>query len=333
MPLLIDIKANIRDVTDKLGKLKQNLQDTVKGSQAGSLSGLITASMAGIAATAAYKIAQSMGSMLEAFKQLRIEAAALGVTTVEMAGLADVANYAGVNLQSLSSTLSKLTMIENQAALGSADATMKLAAMGLSLESLSKMDAKQKLMAIKDGIMGINDAAERYAVSMAIFSQTPEQLALVGDAFSGLQLDNTNASIERASKSWTTLYSAIKQVGKVLISLHPIMKALELPQMIKKDLGIGNKAKQGTAEEFWASGDQQAAAGSVARKIGAGGSISATPVDQMRRIGAFMPGGSGSLAPMQEQVQVSKEIRDHVMKVYEAMKSVDDKTPGLGAKF
>ena len=62
------------------------------------------------------------------------------------------------------------------------------------------------------------------------------------------------------------------------------------------------------------------------------------PVDEFRRIGGFEDSMRlDAIAPAEkhaeEQIQVSKEILDHVMKVYEAMKSMDEKTPAPGGKF
>jgi hypothetical protein len=327
----IKISGDNSDFLSKLAQAKTKIKQTFQGASIGGMGSFLTASIWGAVATAAYKVTQSIGATISEFRELRSEAMAIGTTTAEMARLSDMAVFSGTKLSDMTAVLGKMRDLQIQAANGSVQAATALAALGLSAEKVASMSPAEQLRAVSAALEAITDPAQRAAVSLAIFGKMPEEVNALAKAFQGLQLEILSKHLDQVSKGWDLVAGNIKQATKAAFAFGGIMMTLRQLGNFKDFLEGGKGEKVGAAQPAQATAAAQVAKGFAGVQTMAQQQL---PVDQFRRIGAAWPGmGLGGMAPAEEQVQVSKEIRDHVMKVYEAMKSMDEKTPAPEGKY
>ena len=371
--LPIEITGNNRDFVAKLNEAKQKIKQTFQGASIGGMGTFLSASVWGAVATVVYKITQSIGAMISEFHELRSEARAFGTSTGEMVKLSDMATYSGSKLSDLLAVLGKLRDLQVQAANGSVQAATALAALGLSAETISKMSPAEQLVAVSKALEAIADPAQRAAVSLAIFGKMPEEIKAFAEAYDQINKIVDSKKIDETSKAWDILSGKIKEATRSLIDFSKIAaiinylngkewndkmvelfggkENLEKYEQAMREGGVPGFEGEGKvgapktnpqkpaadgAQVGKATPNQAAAVEQVAKGFAGVAPIAQQhlPVDEFRRIGGFEDGlGHGGIAPAEEQVQISKEIRDHVMKVYEAMKSMDEKTPPQGGKF
>ena len=333
--LPIEITGNNRNFIAKLNEVKQKIQKTFQGASIGGMGTFLSASVWGAAATATYKVGQAISETIKEFRELRSEARAIGTTTAEMSRLSDMAAFSGTKLSDMTSILGRLRDLQIQAAIGSVQAATALAAVGLSAEKVARMSPAEQLRAVSQALDAIPDKAQRAAVSLALFGKMPEEIDAMATAFEGLQDEAASKNLEQASKGWDLITGAIKQAAKEALAYTETMRTLRGYGYLADLIEAANAEKAGKATP-----DQAAAVEKVAKGFAGVTPIAQQhlPVDEFRRIGGFEDSMRlDAIAPAEkhaeEQVQVSKEILDHVMKVYEAMKSMDEKTPALGGKF
>jgi hypothetical protein len=304
------------------GKIKQMFQ----GASIGGAGSFLTASLWGAVATGAFKLAQAFREAVDHFRDLRAEGAKLGITTAEMSRLANAADFAGTRLAAATSMLGILRNMEIKAALGSKEAQVALDAVGLSADKLARMDAAQRIAALNEAIKAIPDSATRAAVAMQ-FGTTPEELNQVASGITSINTALLDAQWDKIVAGWDAVTSSIKQATRAMMAFSVFGQQLKLAGalagLIPKESAGGNVGN--------AAAQKQLAQNVAGVKLPSMAAAIQEPVDQMRRIGGFMPTTSGD--GMQSQVDVSREILSNLVKAADALRSLDKKTPDMGAKY
>lgn len=334
MPLNIKIDGNIKGLVGKLGEAKAELKNTFRGVQIGSMGGMLSASLWGAAATAAYKFGVSIANIAEEYRNLRNEAMSIGVSTADMARMSDMAKFSGMNLGDLSSAMAKVIDMELKAALGSKEAATQLEALGWSAKDFAALSPELKINAISNALNGIEDPAKRAAVALSL-GKTVDQWNEMAQATQSLNLGPINEELDKMSQGWTLLTSSIGAAMKAAIAYSSVANVLKGMAWLDKKVNPSsytNPEGKATTEE------QNKAIDDIAKKV-AGDSKSSVnirnvaaelPVDYFRSIGAVAPEFQARKSPAD---QAFERLSAQIPEIVALFRKVDGKIPEQGGRY
>lgn len=169
--------AELKKVQTQLGSIQQNLQAVDKAARvafrfftAGAL--LSFAKSAFAAADATGDAAERAGIAVESFSRLQFAA---GQTDVEM--------------QALTTGISKFQVTLSKASTGSKEAQVTLARFGVTAESLSKLKVEDQIAAIADAFKDVRDPADRTRLATELFGRAagPQLVPLLAQGQEGIK--------------------------------------------------------------------------------------------------------------------------------------------------
>ena len=165
----------------------------------------------------------------------------LGTTYGELAGLKMAGDLAGVGIETIGKSMTKMDVAMQNAAGGSKSAQAAFATLGLTAEQLQGMSSADRFTEIASSIANLETPAQRAAAAVALFGEEGAQLLPLfeGGADSirrareeaqafGLALTNAQGqNIEEMNDSFTRVYSAIQGVvQQVVAHLAPAITAI-----------------------------------------------------------------------------------------------------------
>lgn len=223
-----------------------------------AISGFISRAISGLR--------QYIASMAQVGDETSKFARRTGISYAEMAGLGVAARRSGVEINQLATAMSKADKRFVEAMRGSQSAREAFDILGLSLDDLAGMTSAERLEAIADAIMAIEDPAKQAAAAMKLFEETGINLlpALQGGAEVlrkareeaerlGLALtDQQGRGIEAMNDSLARAYETIQGfVLQVVAKLAPAIQWIaDKWYEFVTDVGIvglADKAVQGIA--------------------------------------------------------------------------------------
>lgn len=167
-------------------------------------------------------------------------ARSLGITFGELSGLELAGDLAGVSSDQLGAALTKLQIQLGKAQVGGKEATEAFSGLGLSVQTLSGLNATQQFQAIASAINEIPDPAGRSAAAVALFGNSGASLLPLfeggGDAVAaianqavrlGLALNDVQArNVEAMNDAFTLAQKSVEGVVRqVVADLAPGIKA------------------------------------------------------------------------------------------------------------
>lgn len=164
------------------------------GSMLSSPVGKLAAMAAGAISVGAafYGVAQSLGRIAGVADQ----AAQTGLSGKFLQQLAYAADQAGVSNETLTKSLSKMTLVVGEATTGNKTAQAAFTKLGLSVSDLASMSPEEQFARISDALGGVSDTAQRAAVAVDIFGKSGAEMGpLFAQGAAGIA-----ASIDQASK-------------------------------------------------------------------------------------------------------------------------------------
>lgn len=165
----------------------------------------------------------------------------LGTTYGELAGLKLAGDLAGVGIEAIGKSMTKVDVAMQKAAGGSKSAQEAFATLGLTAENLQGMSSADRFTEIASSIASLQTPAQRAAAAVALFGEEGAQLLPMfeGGAESirrttkeaelfGLTLTNAQVSnVEEMNDSFTRVYSSIQGVvQQVVAHLAPAITAI-----------------------------------------------------------------------------------------------------------
>ena len=165
----------------------------------------------------------------------------LGTTYGELAGLKLAGDLAGVGIETIGKSMTKVDVAMQKAAGGSKSAQEAFATLGLTAENLQGMSSADRFAEIASSIASLQTPAQRAAAAVALFGEEGAQLLPMfeGGAESirrttkeaelfGLTLTNAQVSnVEEMNDSFTRVYASIQGVvQQVVAHLAPAITAI-----------------------------------------------------------------------------------------------------------
>jgi hypothetical protein len=264
----IEITGDNKGFVSTLQDSKKKLATTFQGVQAGSLGGLLSASIWGTVATLGIQAIQRINDAWKEWRANAAQALALNIDYSELKKLQEIALYSITPIETITASTAKMEDALLKAKLGNQDAIDSFRALGLEMDKMGKLTPNEQLLAVLRAIRSIKDENVKGAVASQ-FGLTPDQ---VEDLFKSMKIPGGYQRTEEEKgvlgdiQRWINLFT-----GKTKRRID------------EENKPIGFTAEQQKAQEALA----KKFAGVGVRDAGIG--FTAAPVDQMRRIGAHSP--------------------------------------------
>jgi hypothetical protein len=225
---------------DKAGTKAKGFGKSV-GSASGGMSKMIPIAAAGAAALAAVavvaaKVGEAFNRMDEAAKKAR----SMGMAAQDLMAFQHAAQLGGVSADKMATALQKMQKGIGEGLAGTGKAKDAMERMGLSMEHIGQLPAKEQMYQIADAIAAIKNPAERAAAATAIFGGAGADMLPVLEGGSAalkaqeadlksLQGELTTAdfkAIEDSNDAWTRFGTAMEGVWDQIAVL--VAPALEM---------------------------------------------------------------------------------------------------------
>lgn len=182
------------ELADVNNKLEESGETSNSASQSiGNLATSITTTTAVIASmiSAVQQVVQSIGEVAtrstEWADDLETLSSQIGVSTTTLQEWAYASDFVDVSVETLQSSMSKLVRSMSEAQNGSTSAQAAFDSLGVSYQNIdgSLKSTEQVFYEVIDALGGIENVAERDAISMAIFGESAQNLNTLIEAGSG----------------------------------------------------------------------------------------------------------------------------------------------------
>ena len=190
--------TTLNQLTNELADVNNKLEESGETSNSasqniGNLATSITTTTAVIASmiSAVQQVVQAIGEVAtrstEWADDLETLSSQIGVSTTTLQEWAYASDFVDVSVETLQSSMSKLVRSMSEAQNGSASAQAAFDSLGVSYQNIdgSLKSTEQVFYEVIDALGGIENVAERDAISMAIFGESAQNLNTLIEAGSG----------------------------------------------------------------------------------------------------------------------------------------------------
>ena len=240
--LAVNVIANTGGFNKGLGKAGKNAKSFGKsvGSASGGMSKMIPIAAAGAAALAAVavvaaKVGEAFNRMDEAAKKAR----SMGMAAQDLMAFQHAAQLGGVSADKMATALQKMQKGIGEGLAGTGLAKDAFERMGISMEHIGQLPAKDQMYEIADAIAAIKNPAERAAAATAIFGRAGADMLPVLEGGSaalkaqeadlkslqGTLSDADFKAIEDSNDAWTRFGTAMEGIwNQLAVALAPTME-------------------------------------------------------------------------------------------------------------
>ena len=241
--------TKLNELTNELGRVNDKLEEaqsqdvkTAESMQQLATSITTTVAVASSFISAVQQIGSAIGEVAtrstEWADDLATLSSQIGVTTTTLQEWAYASSFVDVSVETIQSSMSKLTKSMAEAQNGSTSAQQAFSSLGVSYQALdgSLRSAEDVFYDVIDSLGGIDNAAERDAAAMALFGKSAQELnPLIDAGSSSLQAYGQEAEklgivlSEGQVQSLATMQNSFDKLNNVLNASQMMLSAAFAP--------------------------------------------------------------------------------------------------------
>jgi len=257
------VELNIRDSAFNKALNNASKRLTTFGTDIMKIGGVIAGSGAAIIAPIAGAVREflSAGDALDKMRQRT------GISVEALSELSHAATQSGTSLEAVEKAVRRMQKEVGTAGVVSKQLTDSLDSMGVSLESLRRMNPEQQFTTITDGIAAIEDPTQRASAAMAVFGKSGTELLPMIEDLATLRKEARDLGLVMSGEAAA---DAVK-LGDMLANLWKTIKFMghSLAATLAKPLMevVAGLQKSATAVLKWTKDNSQVVI--VVAKVGA----------------------------------------------------------------
>ena len=156
---------------DKAGSNAKGFGKSVGGASGGMSKMVPIAAAAAVALAAVAAVAMKVGEAFDRMDEAAKKARSMGMAAQDLMAFQHAAELGGVSADQMATALQKMQKGIGEGLAGTGMAKDAFERMGISMEQIGKLPAKEQMFEIADAIAAIKNPAERAAAATAIFGR------------------------------------------------------------------------------------------------------------------------------------------------------------------
>ena len=224
---------------DKAGSNAKGFGKSVGGASGGMSKMVPIAAAAAVALAAVAAVAMKVGEAFDRMDEAAKKARSMGMAAQDLMAFQHAAELGGVSADQMATALQKMQKGIGEGLAGTGMAKDAFERMGISMEQIGKLPAKEQMFEIADAIAAIKNPAERAAAATAIFGRAGADMLPVlegGSAALKAQEDDLKSlqgtlsdadfkAIEDSNDAWTRFGTAMEGIwNQLAVAIAPTME-------------------------------------------------------------------------------------------------------------
>jgi len=248
---------------DKAGKNAKGFGKSVGGATGGMSKMIPVAAVAAAALAAIAVVAMKVGEAFDRMDEAAKKARSMGMAAQDLMAFQHAAELGGVSADKMATALQKMQKGIGEGLAGTGLAKDAYERMGISMEQIGKLSAKEQMFETADAIAAIKNPAERAAAATAIFGRAGADLLPVLEGGSaalkaqeadlkslqGTLSEADFKAIEDSNDAWTRFGTAMEGIWNQIAVL--VAPALEMLGHILADIASSIARTIDSWNDFW----------------------------------------------------------------------------------